>query len=358
MLIERQDTFFGLLLHCTMKRQNVRTLSLVVCTFTYLLIGAAVFDSLESETESRRWEFLTTLKDNFIKKYNVTAEDYRMMEIVIIENKPHKAGPQWKFAGAFYFATVVLAMIGYGHSTPVTVGGKAFCMAYAMVGIPLGLVMFQSIGERLNKFASVIIKRAKTYLRCSQTEATEMNLMLATGMLSSIIITTGAAVFSRYEGWSYFDSFYYCFVTLTTIGFGDYVALQNDQALMNKPGYVALSLVFILFGLAVVAASINLLVLRFMTMNAEDMRREEEDAKQMVAASKPLTFQEPYHMVNGQFVEMRGNYYYSDTEEQTSICSCTCLGSRTCPNHKAFLESEYRPTDIITSTFCLKRASV
>lgn len=53
-----------------------------------------------------------------------------------------------------------------------------------------------------------------------------MNLMLATGLLSSIIITTGAAVFSRYEGWSYFDSFYYCFVTLTTIGFGDYVALQ------------------------------------------------------------------------------------------------------------------------------------
>lgn len=41
---------------------------------------------------------------------------------------------------------------------------------------------------------------------------------------------------------------------------------QNDHALSNKPGYVALSLVFILFGLAVVAASINLLVLRFMTM--------------------------------------------------------------------------------------------
>lgn len=44
--------------HCAMKRQNVRTLSLVVCTFTYLLIGAAVFDSLESHTEAKRWEFL------------------------------------------------------------------------------------------------------------------------------------------------------------------------------------------------------------------------------------------------------------------------------------------------------------
>lgn len=146
--------------------------------------------------------------------------------------------------------------------------------------------MFQSIGERLNKFASVVIRHFKKYLHCKKIEATEMNLMFATGMLSSIIITTGAAVFSRYEGWTYFDSFYYCFVTLTTIGFGDYVALQvsvkfkkkinaqndeffylqNDNALKEKPGYVALSLVFILFGLAVVAASINLLVLRFMTM--------------------------------------------------------------------------------------------
>lgn len=76
---------------------------------------------------------LIGLKNTFVAKYNITPEDYRMMEIVIIENKPHKAGPQWKFAGAFYFATVVLAMIGYGHSTPVTIGGKAFCMGYAMV---------------------------------------------------------------------------------------------------------------------------------------------------------------------------------------------------------------------------------
>lgn len=113
--------------------------------------------------------------------------------------------------GAFYFSTVVLAMIGYGHSTPNTNAGKAFCMIYAMVGIPLGLVMFQSIGERLNKFASVIIRRFKMFMKCSHTEATEINLMAATGFLSSIIILTGAAVFSRYEGWSYFDSFYYCF---------------------------------------------------------------------------------------------------------------------------------------------------
>lgn len=166
------------------------------------------------------------MRSDLQRKYNISDSDYIWIEQMIIEKTPHKAGPQWKFAGAFYFATVVLAMIGYGHSTPNTYFGKAFCIAYAAVGIPLGIVMFQSIGERLNKGASIIISHLKKLFNCKKTEATELNLMMATGMLSSIIMTCGAWVFSSYEGWSYFDAFYYCFITLTTIGFGDYVALQ------------------------------------------------------------------------------------------------------------------------------------
>lgn len=71
-----------------------------------------------------------------------------------------------------------------------------------------------------------------------------------------------------------------CFITLTTIGFGDMVALQRDDSLTKRPEYVMFALVFILFGLAIVAASLNLLVLRFVTMNTEDERRDEAQAIQ------------------------------------------------------------------------------
>ena len=102
------------------------------------------------------------------RKYNISDEDYRMIELLMIERKSHKTGPQWKFAGSFYYALVTLALIGwvdtliftlanckisftgfrsYGHSTPATDLGKLVTIVYAGIGIPLCMVMFQSMGE-------------------------------------------------------------------------------------------------------------------------------------------------------------------------------------------------------------------
>lgn len=167
-----------------MKKQNIRTLSLIVVTFTYLLVGAAVFgekaektfplfpqgtipflgkiisDALESETEKKRWEALESIEAMITAKYKIDQDDMKIIETVILKTEPHKAGEQWKFTGAFYYGErlpisgvafrsiigtrslflvlTVLTTIGYGHSTPSTVGGKLFTMFYAMVGIPLG----------------------------------------------------------------------------------------------------------------------------------------------------------------------------------------------------------------------------
>ena len=84
-----------------------------------------------------------------------------------------------------------------------------------------------------------------------------------------------------FPGWTYYHSMYYCFTTLTTIGFGDFVALQQDNALETKPEYVTFALFFIVFGLAIIAALLNLMVLKFMTMNTEDEKKDEAQALQV-----------------------------------------------------------------------------
>jgi len=98
-------------------------------------------------------------------------------------------------------------------------------------------------------------------------------LILISMNMSTLVVAFGAWAFSSYEGWSYLDSIYYCVITLTTVGFGDFVALQSPQH--RRLDYVAFSIFFILVGLAVVSAAMNLLILRFLTMNTVDERRDE-----------------------------------------------------------------------------------
>ncbi|XP_023931469.1 potassium channel subfamily K member 9-like, partial [Lingula anatina] len=213
----------------------------------------------------------------------------------------------------------------YGHSTPKTVGGKIFCMFYALCGIPMTLVMFQSIGERLNTFVTFILKHVKKCLKLKNTEVSQTNLIMVGLNMCTIVLTSGAAAFSIYEDWPYLDSFYYCFITLTTIGFGDFVALQKSKALQSRPDYVAFSLIFILSGLAVLSANMNLLVLRFLTLNTEDERREELEAA--VAARGAVRLEGDIIVPNGNVIQgqPQENPEYSDL---ASVCSCTCYNLR------------------------------
>lgn len=55
--------------------------------------------------------------------------------------------------------------------------------------------------------------------------------------------------------------------------------MQKDGALQNRPEYVVFSLIFIVFGLTVISAAMNLLVLRFLTMNTEDEKRDIREQK-------------------------------------------------------------------------------
>ena len=304
-----------------MKKQNIRTLSLIIGTITYLLIGASIFDYVESEEEERQKEALRILEDQMMAKYKISPEDDHIMSEVVPLMQPFKAGKPWQFAGAFYHATSVLTTIGDGHSTPKTDAGRMFMIMYASFGIPLGLIMFHSIGERINHFTSIIVSMVRKTLKANPTEAKIIDLIGIVLFLFLIFTISGASMFSHFEGWGYLDSLYYSFTTLTTIGFGDYVALRQDNALEKKIYYVVLVISFILFGLAIMAAGLNLMVLKLMTLNAEDEKRDKEQAMQKAAKDPRL---------HGDIILQQNEVSHwqvkdeDSMEEIKSICSCTC----------------------------------
>lgn len=143
-------------------------------------------------------------------------------------------------------------------------------MFYALLGIPLTLVTFQSLGERLNTLVRRLLLAAKRCLGLRRPRVSTENMVVAGLLVCAATLALGAAAFAHFEGWTFFHAYYYCFITLTTIGFGDYVALQTKGALQKKPLYVAFSFMYILVGLTVIGAFLNLVVLRFLTMNSED----------------------------------------------------------------------------------------
>jgi hypothetical protein len=73
------------------------------------------------------------------------------------------------------------------------------------------------------------------------------------GLLLTVIglLGSGTWVYHRFEGWSILDSLYFSLITLTTVGYGDLSP--------TRPGTKIFTMVFIVLGIGILLAFINMI---------------------------------------------------------------------------------------------------
>ncbi|XP_071483389.1 potassium channel subfamily K member 18-like isoform X1 [Diadema antillarum] len=86
--------------------------------------------------------------DEMIEKMNGRDWKAGRMEAV-------QAGRAWSFPSAMLFCMTTITTIGYGDIVPLTTWGRAFCVVYSIIGIPLSLICLANIG---NLMARLVLK--------------------------------------------------------------------------------------------------------------------------------------------------------------------------------------------------------
>ncbi|SNT27137.1 Ion channel [Ekhidna lutea] len=93
--------------------------------------------------------------------------------------------------------------------------------------------------------------------------------LLLTGIT---ILIMGTLVYHELEGWTYLDAFYFSFITLTTIGFGDF-APQTDAGKI-------FTIIYITIGVGIILAFINTLYHHYSTLVKRKVKKNSRGKKE------------------------------------------------------------------------------
>ncbi|CAI2336476.1 unnamed protein product [Caenorhabditis sp. 36 PRJEB53466] len=190
----------------------------------------------------------------------------------------------WTASSALFFAATTMATIGYGNIVPVTPLGRLACVLFALFGAPIAIITIGDLGKFLSECTIWLYKHMRkgsmrfesawkrfrgledsinedleSASKNQESSILDMEndeidksevpvLMVFTIIL--LYIAFGGILFSILEDWSYMDAFYYSFISLTTIGFGDIVPENHD--------YIIIMLIYLGVGLSVTTMCIDL----------------------------------------------------------------------------------------------------
>ncbi|CAH2097013.1 unnamed protein product [Euphydryas editha] len=315
-------------------------------------VGGIMFKTLEGSFENAYKCGTRSVKRDFIESlwresYRLREEEWKSLarrKLYEFEDQlhtAHEAGVtsysgqrSWNFMNSFVYCLTLVTTIGYGHIAPKTTYGRVATIVYAIIGIPLFLIVLADFGKlftRIIKFFWAYIRRFYYTRSCKRVRRTapmqevmkglnivydvvrrpsqifsednieggnaevppppvirkpsdvppplppkpgttakeididtepdtpapsvfeiddEFNLPISVAIFILVLyIIIGAVGYNCWETWNFFESFYFVFISMSTIGLGDLVP--------DHPMFMMASILYLVFGLALTSMCIN-----------------------------------------------------------------------------------------------------
>jgi len=153
----------------------------------------------------------------------------------------------WSFSGSLYYTLTLMTTVGYGTFVPQTDGGRAMTVVFGFFGV---LVSSFCLGTFTATFDDWLQERFKRRSAVGVIYAK----FAATSLLLVAHVLVLALFGSAMEDWPALISIYYSFVTISTIGLGDYSIRERTL------GDVVAQFIFIFPGLILFAEFTNLAI--------------------------------------------------------------------------------------------------
>jgi hypothetical protein len=131
----------------------------------------------------------------------------------------------WSILQACYWTTVTVTTVGYGDVVPTTRAGKLFGIPFILFGlVVIFQVMYSVAGNIIDAAAAAKRKRRARAGRPESIESTSRRhlrtVLVSVGSIAGTLLCGALYMWATHE-FSFVDSIWWSFVTLTTVGYGD-----------------------------------------------------------------------------------------------------------------------------------------